>query len=143
MKRERAGRSRDSAGATRDSATRVDKIEVMPLMKIAARILKVFQLTHEREPKQPVLRGPEDALVGTEVIDYPLVYKGKSRMLCMPRSLLETSSDFQLGCVYGMLMQRVRPKMMVCGDCGKVREPVYKFTEGAIYDTNVEGCHGD
>lgn len=141
MKREGAGRRRD--GAARDGAGGANKIKTMPLTKIAEEILEVFRRVHEREPKQSDLKGPEGALVGTEVIDYPLAYRGKIRMLYMPRSLLDTSPDFQLGCVYGMLMQRLRPKMMACCDCGKVREPVYGFTAGAIYDVVEKGCRTD
>ena len=129
----RRGDGPDSGGGgSGGSATKT--MPTMELIKVAEKMLKTFHQMDEREPNAHT-DDPEGSLVGSEKLVYPFIYKDRNRTVSIPRILLKTSHDFQLGCVYGILMQKVKPAMAVCMDCGKKHEPVFGFSRGVIVDT--------
>ena len=129
--RRKGGRRTDGSDKGRGAA--VETIPGMALIEIAEKMLKAFHQMDEREPNANT-DDPEGSLVGSENFGYPFVYNGRNRTVSIPRVLLKTSHDFQLGCVYGVLVQKVRPAMAVCKDCGKKHEPVFGFSRGVIVD---------
>lgn len=109
----------------------------MSLTGVAETILESFQKLDKETPSAGI-GEPEGTMIGGEVFSYPFVFNGRNRRISMHRTLLKTSRDFQLGCVYGMLVQRLRPKMFLCKHCGKMKEPAYGFAGGMIVDLHEE-----
>ena len=114
----------------------------MTLAEVAGRMLETFRRTDEEMAPQSGPGDAEGATDGTEIFDYEFAYNGKARVICMPRSLLKADPDFQMGCIYGMLLQELKPRMYVCDCCGKVREPRFGFWRGVIVDAAEEGHRG-
>lgn len=135
----REGRKRGGEGG---GGRKVVELEPMPLIEVAKKMLEMFRQMDEKTAPHSDPKDPEDTMVGIEKFDYHFVYNGKSRKISMPRALLKTGRDFQLGCVYGMLLQRIRPQMNVCKDCGKVQDPRFGFGHGVIMDA-VLSSHRD
>lgn len=119
------------------SGTAVEAMPTMSLTEVAENILESFQKLDKETPSAGI-GEPEGTMIGGEVFSYPFVFNGRNRRISMHRTLLKTSPDFQLGCVYGMLVQRLRPKMFLCKHCGKVKEPTYGFGSGMIVDLPEE-----
>ena len=134
-----AGAAASGAGAAA-SAGGGKKGDNIRLIEMAERILDGFQAMDKTEPKAPGVKEIEGALVGNEVFEFPFVFKGKDRKIELPRVLLKTGRDFQLGCVYGMLVQKMKPKLMECTGCGKVQEPTYGFGTGIVKDVIRTHC---
>ena len=127
----RRGRKADTEGG---GARRVVRLEPMELIEVAEKMLEKFRRMDEKTTPHSDPGDPEGTMVGIEKFDYRFDYNGKSLKISMPRALLKTGHDFQLGCVYGMLLQRIRPRMSVCEDCGKAQDPRFGFGHGVIMD---------
>ena len=128
----------DSGGRGRGGGGGIEPMQAMSLKELAEKMLDSFRQSDRDEPSAGIVE-PEDSLIGGEVLSYPFVFNGRNRKITIHRALLKASHDFQLGCVYGMLAQRLGPKMFRCEHCGKVKEPTYGFDHGIVVDLLREG----
>lgn len=115
----------------------------MRLVDMAEYVLDAMHRDQRKRPEGPDAGAPEGALLGSKWIQYPFVHKGKRHKISLPTVLLKSSGhDFQLGCIYGMLLQRLKPSMIKCQDCGKMQEPMYGFADGEVVGEGG-GAHRD
>ncbi len=135
----REGRKRGGEGG---GGRKVVELEPMPLIEVAEKMLEMFRQMDGKTAPHSGPKDPEGAMVGIEKFDCRFAYNGKGRKISMPRALLKTGRDFQPGCAYGMPLQRIRPRMNVCKDCGKVQDPRFGFGHGVIMDA-VPSSHRD
>ena len=115
----------------------------MRLVDMAEYVLDAMHRDQRKRPARQDAGAPEGALLGSEWIEYPFVHEGKRHRVSLPAVLLKSSGhDFQLGCIYGMLLQRLKPKMVKCQDCGEMQEPMYGFVDREVVGGDY-GTHRD
>lgn len=115
----------------------------MRLVDMAEHVLDAMHRDQRKRPAGQDTGAPEGALLGHEWIVYRFVHEGKRHRISLPVVLLKSSGhDFQLGCIYGMLLQRLKPGMVRCQDCGEMQEPMYGFVGSEVVGGG-DGAHRD
>ena len=104
----------------------------MPLIDLARLMLAAMRRKHDKDHRGD-LGNPDGALISSSWLELRFSYDGRRRRVAMPAIILrDAGRDFQLGYIYGTLVQRLRPPVGECPDCGKLKEPLYRFSGGEI-----------
>lgn len=106
----------------------------LPLVEVAEAILGSMQ-REGGKGTQSDMGSPEGSLLSAKWVETRISYDGRRFRVSIPMITLRAAAhEFQLGYIYGTLVQKVRPHVQECPGCGKLHEPAYRFSKGRLYE---------